>query len=197
MNKGVVLSVTSPAGTCAVQLQGGPTVTAGYLTPAPGVGQRVFLQDMGAGSWLVLGTQSINFQLPWNLPWGYIASTTTSSNVNVGTTSQNFQTLSFTAVANRRYKASVAGWTWNPGGNTTVEVRLTMNSANIELLSTTTTSPEPITGFNVQAISSAGSQTVSVGYLFVAGTGGSMNCVNTSAVLMVEDVGPAGNPLLQ
>lgn len=57
MNKGVVLSVNRRGQACGVQLLGSQaTVTASYLTTPPPPRSVVMVQDVGNGSWVVLGT---------------------------------------------------------------------------------------------------------------------------------------------
>lgn len=198
MNRGTVTSVATATGyfACGVQLQGGPTVTAYSAGPVPPVGARVWLEDMGAGSWLILGQQQTNYPAPWNLPWGFIARNTGSAAITVGTTSQTVVSVAFTALANRWYEINLTGLTFHPAANTTLEARLGLNSGGeFNVINTTTASDWPSTG-TVVLSPSAGANTARLNYNFVAGGGAanSFTPANSSWCLTVKDIGPNGNP---
>lgn len=56
MNKAQVLAADPVAGVCSVLTVNGATFDATYLNPMPAVGSYVLMEDMGDGSWVIMGS---------------------------------------------------------------------------------------------------------------------------------------------
>lgn len=134
---------------------------------------------------------------PWNTAWGFIGSATKSSNQGSITTGSDVTGLSitFTAVANRKYKISTQGmmlsssandifnWIINAGGSDIMLKSFIIPSTSFGVFTGCETVHTPSAGsitYKVRAARNSGSSTGTV----VAGSG-------YEAILIVEDIGPA------
>lgn len=175
------------------------TAARGTAFPSPEDGQQSYLAtgDGDEGPWEYHSNGE--WRKPWNMPWGFVAEASATSRQNVGTATTDFTDLSvtFSAVANRRYelRARVMLEQYTTAGE--VEVILA-NAANTELdsLAIAKLGATDYFTFTPSAFLDsigAGSQTFKLRGQTSAGT---MDVRNdyTPGRLWVLDVGPDGAP---
>jgi hypothetical protein len=163
---------------------------------APVVGMTVY--DLNDDALYVYAGATSGWRPPWNLPWGRVASASTTTNTtSIGSSYTDLTGLSvtWTAVTNRRYK--VTGYTdlsstsaglnnvriTDGSNNKTAETQFTMDA---NALST----HNPIEVFT----GTSGSVTRKLRARVGAGTGGTQANVYGPHLILVEDIGPAGAP---
>lgn len=137
---------------------------------------------------------------PWNLPWGYIGSAA-GGNLQTGITAVTDVTgasVTFTAVANRLYKVTVQTMVGSTVATDSINVQVT-NSANTIQTGgyfQTGRGEQQTVQFSTNPLSpSAGSATYKVRVARLAGTGTiSVFGTTTATLIIVEDIGPSGNP---
>jgi len=136
----------------------------------------------------------------WNLPWGIVAqaSSTAAGTANGGTTAL-LSAPAFTAVANRRYKISVFGYSWQTVGigTATLEVRKASGAVGVGAnWLGATAGIWSGNDFFCTDVPGAGSVTY-VLYTSTAGTSIQALAGGTSPThfgIVVEDIGPTGAP---
>ena len=163
---------------------------------APVVGMTVY--DLDADALLVYAGATSGWRPPWNMPWGLVASASTSTaTTNVGSsyTDVTGLTVTWTAVANRRYK--VTGYV-DTGNNTasTARVAITDGSNNVQAQSQQTLAANDVATQVVHQIftGTAASTTRKLRIQFSAGSGATQSNVYGPHLIFVEDIGPAGAP---
>ncbi len=153
-----------------------------------------FLKQTSSTSFGEASTVNINTK-PWNMPWGVVSYVkTNTSNITYTSETLSITAPSFTAFANRMYKATyVEGTTYgSAAGEATARIRLTNTSGAIigisrHILSNTASTNAILTGVFTLT---AGTQTV-VGSL-QANTGtGTAYRADGGASIIIEDIGPA------
>lgn len=170
--------------------------TSGTRPASPTEGMTIYETD--TDRLLIYTTSTTGFRQPWNMPWGYINKTTSTSTTTGITTEQDVLTVTWTAVQNRRYKISFLVHFIQQTNIGTVQPAITDNT--------------PVAVQRQQIF--AGVAERATGNIFVevdAGASGSMTyrgrISTTSATvdlngsagiqqhyLLVEDMGPAGAP---
>jgi len=177
------------------------TVSAIGRYPSPGGAGTLVYRDSGDANEGPEFYHGSAWRKPWNMPWGYIASATDNTQTNT-TQSPNYATIisvTFTAVANRRYQIDY---------NTSRVYRLAVGSdvhdvwlrygtsTDIAQIAYQTLSQGNSLAVSGSAIStfSAGSVTVKA----VAATAGAdahtFNMSSSNSYICVTDIGPSGAP---
>jgi hypothetical protein len=132
---------------------------------------------------------------PWNIPWGRVASATTST--VTGTITSSYKdltdlTVTWTAVANRRYK--VTGYVDVSSTSASIaRVAITDGSNNLKAQSQLSISASDVGSHTVYEVftGSAGSTTRKLRSQVTAGTGATQSNVYGPHLILVEDIGPA------
>jgi len=169
---------------------------------APVVGMATYISSNDANEGLLTRSSAGQWRLPWNMPWGRVGSgsfgTATSSGVSSSFVDVG-PTVSFTAVANRRYKVSVAiariaapatacvVTTLLVNGSGAAQQYLSFNSVAANALFSVSSVGE-FTGIAAGAYTFKvqGTTDIASAAVYQSGTYGSS--------MIVEDVGPAGAP---
>jgi len=167
---------------------------------APVVGMATYISSNDANEGLITRSSANQWRMPWNMPWGRVGSVVVGTTMTSGTSGSMSDlsglSVTFTAIANRYYKASMMISNLNSSVAQTVNTIFAngssaqlANCANAYLAAGTTTGVSgfflttPSAGsFTIKAMASASSATA-------ATTG-----VGWTNWLIVEDVGPAGAP---
>lgn len=163
---------------------------------APVVGMTVY--DLNDDALYVYAGATSGWRPPWNMPWGHVASATTSTVTNgVGSSYTDVTGLSvtWTAVTNRRYK--VTGYLDTANATASVaRLAITDSSNNLKAQSQQTLAANDAASQTVHELftGSAGSTTRKLRIQFTAGTGGTQSNVYGPHLILVEDIGPAGAP---
>ena len=133
---------------------------------------------------------------PWNLPWGIVAYTKTStSNITYTSETTAVTSSSFTAVANRYYRATyIEGITYGTATSAEGSGRLRLDSISGTMLGSIRTfiySSGSSSNINVSAVftTTAGAHTV-LGTLQVSSGTGTAYRTDVGATIWVEDIGP-------
>ena len=175
--------------------------TSGTRPSSPTEGMTIYETD--TDKLLIYTTATTLWQPPWNMAWGAVA-TVESSAVEQGSITSVADvtgvTVTFTAVANRRYRIMADGiWfqTTTPGvGSFTITngagTLLTLGGRSDEFIGAAATQ----SSFHVKAYTTltSGSQTVKLRAAALSGT--AMTIFNSTAksTLVVEDAGPTAAP---
>ena len=148
---------------------------------------------------LAYTTATTGWVPPWNMPWGYIATaSTTTATTSVGSsyTDAGSLTVTWTTVQNRRYK--VTGFLDMGSSSATVSyVAITDGSNNNKAVANESHAANDIVTFSPVEIFTAASSTSTTRKLRVkcdAGTGGTQSNVYGPHIILVEDIGPSGAP---
>jgi hypothetical protein len=173
---------------------------ATVANPSPVDGQAYYLNLNTAdeGPFFFNGT---NYRRPWNMPWGNVASATSTSNTAIGGTlaTVGISTGSFTPVANRYYRVSVNGAMLALGAALQT-VTFELSSAGVKVVDLASVSVTGSAYYSVSAsvpVISPGSSAVTWIVRAVAGGGGgtvAMRSDVTRGSIIVEDIGPSGAP---
>ena len=157
--------------------------------------------DTDTDALMVYASATTGWRPPWNLPWGYIAGVAITS--GVATQSANTMadaagvTVTFSAVAGRRYRARLHAPVNTSGGNTTVQAQLLVDGTRVG-------------GANAQGVA-GGYETITIDVPVTGLTTGShtlkMQWASAAAVainpayasdapwsLTIEDIGPTSAP---
>jgi len=157
--------------------------------------------DTDTDALMVYASATTGWRPPWNLPWGYIGGVAVTS--GVATQSANTMadaagvTVTFSAVAGRRYRARLHAPVNTSGGNTTVQAQLLVDGtrvgiANAQGVATgyeTITIDVPVTGLTT------GSHTLKMQWASAAAV--AINPAYASDApwsLTIEDIGPTSAP---
>jgi hypothetical protein len=133
--------------------------------------------------------QILTAQQQNNFPRGIIAVTTSTSNVLTGTILSGLSTT-FTAVANRNYRISVAVVTSQPVAGNRLIVSFNGGSTRAIDFTTGAASFNNLFGSSVQTYS-AGSNTIDVTWTQVTGVSTPLAGVGNPHQLIIEDIGTA------
>lgn len=170
---------------------------------APLVGDEIFEADTGKTLYWVGATDG--WQRDWGVAWGFIGEGHATSNQTTITTTTDITglTVTFTAIANRRYKVSLL--------NMNLQSTVGTDTYGVFITDTSNTVLQEafgaFSGVNIQAIvtmglytvtpSTAGSYTFKVRAGRNSGTGSLQSNASAAQILqiLVEDDGPNGNPV--
>ena len=157
--------------------------------------------DTDTDALMVYASATTGWRPPWNLPWGYIAGVAITS--GVATQSANTMadaagvTVTFSAVAGRRYRARLHAPVNTSGGNTTVQAQLLVDGTRVGIANAqgdaggyeTITIDVPVTGLTT------GSHTLKMQWASAAAL--AINPAYASDApwsLTIEDIGPTSAP---
>ena len=140
-----------------------------------------------------------SWRMPWNLPWGNVATTTPGSfnfNVTIGYSA----TFSVTLVQNRRYKFSITGRFENNSVTGVIDIlALYLNTGNVliqnqlfTVTQTTASGQNAATGTTTYVAPSSGATLFKLG---AASTSSATNQQYIATNIIVEDIGPNGAPV--
>lgn len=173
----------------------------------PTIGDRLYETDTGMD--LIYQGATVGWQMPWGMAWGYINSFTTTSFSQAVTSATLVDltgfTITYTALANRRYKITASGLLIVESVSSgTAKCFITDGAtapANIKALigesalsSAAPGTRQTVGGIYVANGLSAGSTTFKLEASASAGTSTFTVDSSSTAILMVEDIGPNGNP---
>lgn len=169
---------------------------AAIAAPSAGQGNYQDTGDVAEGPWFYNGT---NWRLPWNLPWGVVGTATGTTSQSGITTVTDLTSLSvtFTAVTGRRYRTLVfLPFVVQSTNAATVSV-LIADGSNTQLQA----SAEKFGASDFRSLSASVVETISAGSVTrkarisaSAASVGTTLGATTPAYILVEDVGPSGNP---
>jgi len=166
--------------------------TSSTRPTAPYTGQQIYETDTKNQ----LAWDGASWSRPWNIPWGLVAYTKTStSNGSYNTTEAvSITSSTFTAVANRYYKVTyVEGTVYSSSTTGTYgRVRLDTLTGTTVAMSYTTTNASASNHMIAEGLftTTAGSRVV-VGTMQIDSGTGTLYRVNIGASIYVEDIGPA------
>jgi len=173
------------------------TCTSGTRPSSPPEGMTIYETD--TEKLLTYTTSTTGWVPPWNLPWGYVATaSTTSTTTGVGSSYTDASTLSvtWTTVQNRRYR--VTGYLDFGSSSATISyVAITDGSNAIKAVAHESHAANDIVTFSPAELFTAASSTSTTRKLRVkcdAGTGGTQSNVYGPHFILVEDIGPNGAP---
>ncbi len=177
-----------------------------YSTTAPSsptIGQTYYETD--TGELLVYYGSDTGWRRPWNMPWGRVGSAVSTANTtSVNATAKDVTSLSvtWTALANRYYRTTViipVFSQFTAGGivnlhitDNTSPTPITKQSINLDAAAGTDVN---IQGFVIESNIATGSATRKARILTTGGSGTVTG--NNSTIyptIVVEDIGPNGNP---
>jgi hypothetical protein len=172
---------------------------------SPVTGQTAYVASNDANEGIGSYTSAGVWRLPWNLPWGFIAESTSTTDQTGITTLADATGLSvtFTAVGNRRYRIVGAIAAISTAGSPTFQQLQITNSGN-----TVFQGGQTLIGFSIAANSftlraeaeayglTAGSQTVKLRFGRAGGDSATYTIPNSAytGLIRVEDIGPNGAP---
>jgi hypothetical protein len=163
---------------------------------APVVGMTVY--DLADDALYIYAGATSGWQPPWNLPWGQVASATTSTATTSISSSYSDLTglsVTWTAVANRRYK--VTGYSDLSSTSASIaRLAITDGSANVKAQAQQALAANDVAAQTVFELftGTAGSTTRKLRGLVTAGTGATQSNAYGPHLILVEDIGPAGAP---
>ena len=188
--------------TGAVPRQGYTVCTSGTHPANPSVGDSLFETDTGAALFYVGATDG--WQMEWNMPWGLIAAPAAVTANQASITAQadlTGLTATYTAVANRKIRVAVIGqYQLTAAGSTDVwQSTIFKDGSQIQSFSQPVILGSRDSGFQVVAYDSptAGSHTYKArGGRGATGLGTYQMSASAAvpATIIVEDLGPNGNP---
>lgn len=141
---------------------------------------------------------STSWRLPWNMPWGFVGQTTSNAvTAGIGAV-QDLVTVTFTAIANRRYRLNAYCAAVTTVAVTNFNLFITDNTPTTlqqcNLSNTSAANAANITGFcQINVSPGAGSVTYRAR---ISATGGTLTLLGGQMThyLLVEDIGPNGAP---
>lgn len=165
--------------------------TSSTRPASPTVGMSIFETDTFRV--LVYVSATTGWVPPWNMPWGVMAQNAVSG--NSGATSGSTGVLSaptFTAVANRRYRITISwGGTIQVGfGSSEVQIRNGTATALVTTARNAAAGTVPGGSYVATEVPGGGS----VQYNLYTFTNATSVQLQSNYEIIVEDVGPSGNP---
>lgn len=169
------------------------TSTTRPLSPSPG--DRIYETDTGYE--LTYQGATDTWTPPWRLPWGFItsASIVASSVATGGTTTVAGLSITFTSLANRRYRIEMFARNVTQVGAGTTDLLLARGVTVLaDLLANQAAGTVPAGAIIATDVPGAGAVT----YNFRTGTSGTTAQIiagaNDPAFIFAEDIGPSGAP---
>lgn len=175
------------------------TSTTHPLNPSPG--DRIYETDTGKE--LTYQGPTDTWTLPWGVPWGNIAEakTTTAQNTISTIVDITSLTLTFTAIANRKYIVTMLLPLVNQitsAGTVTPEIQTLASGAGTRLqaaqISLAAAGVSNIQLFTPIQTPAAGSTSYHGRIATSAGTLNISNAAGVVSIFRIDDVGPNGNP---
>jgi hypothetical protein len=169
--------------------------TSATRPASPLEGQQIYETD--TDRMLTYTTATTTWRQPWNMPWGYITKSTSNSTTTGITTEVDVLTVTWTAVANRRYKISLLMHLMQMTNIATPMVAITDNS--LTHIQEWQQYAGPAERFVVHAFVEVSPSSGSVTYRGRVATSNdtiNLNGQTTTRLhyMLVEDMGPAGAP---
>ena len=174
---------------------------AATAMPSPADGQGYYL-NTGTATEGVQFWNGSAYRLPWNMPWGEVASG--ASNTTATTTGTTEATIkispSFTAVANRKYRVQLTGTVTATIAGAVYEAYLRDNALAGTLLGFTRFTPPGndhqinLTILGTGTLAAAGTRSVYFTLKQLSGTGVGGSLAGVALYWSIEDIGPAGVP---
>lgn len=169
--------------------------------PSPAAGMVVYINSDDANEGFYFHTGSAWLKgATWNSPWGvvgYAERTTNQTGIGTSVTDLTSLSVTWTAVANRRYMVR-SFVNLAQGSTATVGTVVIRTGGNVQLQSEASNTLNTIISTAFQPVTSytpaAGSQTVKMSASVNAGTGNSNNSSTNPSWILVEDIGPTGAP---
>ena len=174
--------------------------TSGTRPGSPSIGDTILETDTG-NELMWYGTTPA-WQRPWNQPWGNVAEAKTSGNQTGITTEVDLTslTVTFTAIANRKYRVSCSVATTQVTTNGRQQIKISTAATGAgTIIAASATVPSPL-DFDQHTIiaplqtPAAGSTSYHLRGLTAAGTMSINNSLPGPSTITVDDVGPNGAP---
>ncbi|CAB4201924.1 hypothetical protein UFOVP1360_7 [uncultured Caudovirales phage] len=178
---------------------GAQTICTSTTRPAsPYIGQRIY--ELDTFRELIYQGATSGWQQPWNEPWGYMSSATNTTPVSgVTTTQTDLLSVTWTAVAGRRYQIDAIVEILSTVANDVIESQLT-DASNVRVnrcvhSMNAASSAETFNFLHIET-PAAGSTTRKIRFGRAAGSGSLTGGGNSTfpSLLMVRDIGPSANP---
>jgi len=201
---------TNVAGTVITASYGNANIRDQVVTPfastgardaaiaSPVIGMLEYISSNDANEGLTSRNSASQWRIPWNLAWGRVASGTASGADQTGITTVVDLTgfsQTFTAVGNRRYKATWTLTTIQNTSNGIQQIQISIDGATtIMHQQTVVAAADQAYSGVIEFALTAGSRVVKLRGLTSAGT---MTIATTSLAngqFIIEDIGPSGAP---
>jgi hypothetical protein len=169
--------------------------TSATRPASPLEGQQIYETD--TDRMLTYTTATTTWRQPWNLPWGYITKTTSNASTTGITTEVDVLTVTWTAVANRRYKISLLMHLFQRTTIATPMVAITDNSlTHLQEWQQYAGVDERFTINSFVEVSPASGSVTYRGRVATSASTIDLNGQTTTRLhyMLVEDMGPAGAP---
>ena len=172
--------------------------TSGTRPSSPVEGMTIYETD--TDSLKIYTTATTTWVAPWNLPWGYMTSNS-SSTAQTGissVTDMNGTSVTWTAISTRRYKVTMSGAVYGTTAGDVIGVQIVDGAAALQRIwSAAITDNNIVMNWQLEMIVTGitGSQTWKARLLRNSGSG-TMATYTTDVTNMayVEDIGPSGAP---
>jgi hypothetical protein len=167
---------------------------------SPPEGMTIYETD--TDKMLTYTTATTGWVPPWNLPWGVQYAAAVSSSTSLATNTETDVTgltaITWTAVANRRYRTTVTIPIYQQLTTTSTTTALKITDTSNVVKGQANWSGLPVGDFNFAVVAYetglvAGSVTRKARMITTAGTG-SVAGASVSLIAIVEDLGPSGAP---
>jgi hypothetical protein len=169
---------------------------------APVVGMATYISSNDVSEGLLTRSSANQWRLPWNMPWGRVGSgsfsTATSSGVS-GSLADVGPTVSFTAIANRRYKVSVSICRIGAPATVSTITTVLVNGSGVPLQYLSFNSVAANAVFPVSSVGeftgiAAGAYTFKVQGTIDGASAATYQSGTYGSSMIVEDIGPGGAP---
>lgn len=168
---------------------------------SPVVGMVEYLRTNDVAEGLTTRNSANQWRLPWNMPWGVQAVQTFSTSTASGTSgayADTGATLTFTAVANRRYRYTYSCHRIGCPASAVLQVNPT-DAANVAVfngpvLSTTATAVDTVLTFQWYETGTAASVTRKIRATSSTASAFTFQASSWQTYFTVEDIGPQGAP---
>jgi hypothetical protein len=174
--------------------------TSATRPASPPQGMTIYETD--TNKLLAYTTATTGWVPPWNLPWGVQYATTVASSTSLSTNSETdiagLTAITWTAVANRRYRTTVTVPVYQQTTATSVTTALKITDTSNVVKGQANWGSLPIGDFNFTAVAyetglASGSVTRKARMITTAGTG-NVAGASVPLIAIVEDLGPTTNP---
>ena len=157
--------------------------------------------DKNLDKLLTYTTSTTGWVPPWNMPWGTVYATTASTNVSLSTNSEadltGLTAITWTAVANRRYRTTVVVPIWQQISSASQTALKITDSSNVQKGGANLYMSTADKDYNLTAVAYetglSGSVTRKARAITVSGTA-TIAASSVAMIAIVEDIGPSGSP---
>jgi len=175
-------------------------VNVGTATPvSPSQGDLWLDTNVTQMAWKTYYGATTGWQQPWNLPWGFLAGSQVSdgTQANIGTVLTDIISVTANVVANRRYHVSATTNMYSPAGAPNYQMFLYIAGTQVEqseeLPNTTYGRAVHIHNYRYEPVAN-GSITFLIKAQFTTAAGIMLYDLTRFRRLIIEDIGPNGNP---